>query len=517
VLNVNDLPTGAVTITGTATQGQTLSANNTLADIDGIPASGSDAISYQWQAGGVDIAGATGNTFVLGQAQVSKAITVVAVYTDAQGTPESKSSTGTTAVVNVNDLPTGTVTITGTATQGQTLTANNTLTDIDGIPTTGAGAISYQWSAGGVDISGATGNTYVLGQAEVGKIITVVAQYTDAQGTTETVTSSATTNVTNINDAPTGAVTITGTATQGQTLTAANTLTDIDGIPAAGTTGAISYQWQAGGVNISGATGSTLVLGQAHVAQAITVVAQYTDAQGTTESVASVATTSVDPILPIGLNVDVIAYSWNGHTLLSGVSVTVGAVPVTHVTDASGRATLVDINDPVLSLTVARAVPDTEAAATGSAVNLQDAIAILKMIVGLDVNGAGKDLSPYQTMAADFDGNGTVGLTDAIGVLKHVVGLSAPEPTWYFANEVNPNVPGKLDMNPGLPQSTVSADIIGTSPVHVGLVGYLSGDVDGSYAGASGAIDLDTSQPSYFQMLVDNSNGALNLTQFGIY
>ena len=57
-----------------------------------------------------------------------------------------------------------------------------------------------------------------------------------------------------INTAPTGSVTITGTATQGQTLTAAYTLADADGL------GAISYQWQADGSNISGATSSTYTL-----------------------------------------------------------------------------------------------------------------------------------------------------------------------------------------------------------------------------------------------------------------
>jgi Ca2+-binding RTX toxin-like protein len=171
----NTVPSGSVTITGTATQGQTLTATNTLADIDGIPTSGLGSISYQWQAGGVNISGATGNTLVLGQAQVAQAITVVAKYTDVQGTTESKSSSATGSVANINDLPVGSVAISGTATQGQTLTANNSLTDIDGIPSTGAGAISYQWQAGGVDIAGATGSTLVLVQSQVSKAITVVA------------------------------------------------------------------------------------------------------------------------------------------------------------------------------------------------------------------------------------------------------------------------------------------------------------------------------------------------------
>ena len=152
---------------------------------------------------------------MLGQAQVGKAITVTASYTDGHGTAESVTSSASAAVANVNDAPTGSVTITGTATQGQTLTAANTLADVDGL-----GAISYQWKADGVAISGATASTLVLTQAQVGKAITVTASYTDGHGTAESVTSSASAAVANVNDAPTGSVTITGTATQGQTLTA---------------------------------------------------------------------------------------------------------------------------------------------------------------------------------------------------------------------------------------------------------------------------------------------------------
>ena len=100
VAAVNDLPSGDVTITGTGTGtakvGQTLTAANTLADVDGIPTAGATgAISYQWQAGGVDITDATGETLLLTSAQAGKAITVKASYTDNGGTPESKTSDAT--------------------------------------------------------------------------------------------------------------------------------------------------------------------------------------------------------------------------------------------------------------------------------------------------------------------------------------------------------------------------------------------------------------------------------------
>ena len=175
----NYAPIGSVTVSGTAAQNQTLTANNTLADINGL-----GTISYQWKADGTNIAGATGNTYVLTEGDVGKTVTVTASYTDLHGTSESVASSATAAIANVNDTPTGSVTITGIPAKGQTLTAVNTLTDADGL-----GAITYQWQADGIAINGATNDTYLLTQIEVGKSISVVASYTDGHSTAESVTS----------------------------------------------------------------------------------------------------------------------------------------------------------------------------------------------------------------------------------------------------------------------------------------------------------------------------------------
>jgi hypothetical protein len=301
VTNVNDAPTGSVTIDDTTpTQGQTLIASNTLADADGL-----GVISYQWQRNGVNIGGATGSTYTTVQADVGQVLRVVASYTDGQGTNESVASSDTAAVTNVNDAPTGSVTIDDTTpTQGQTLTASNTLADADGL-----GVISYQWQRNGVNIGGATGSTYTTVQADVGQVLRVVASYIDGQGTTESVASSDTAAATNVNDAPTGSVTIDDTTpTQGQTLTASNTLADVDGL------GTINYQWQRNGVDIGGATGSTYTTVQADVGQVLRVVASYTDGQGTAEVMVSGATSAVtaaggsptvpkEPIVPVILPV----------------------------------------------------------------------------------------------------------------------------------------------------------------------------------------------------------------------
>ena len=86
---------------------------------------------------------------------------------------------------------------------------------------------------------------------------------------------------------PSGTVTISGTVSQGEVLTASNTLADEDGL------GTISYQWQADGSNISGATDSTYTLTQADVGKSITLQASYTDGYGNLESVLSEST---DPV-----------------------------------------------------------------------------------------------------------------------------------------------------------------------------------------------------------------------------
>jgi uncharacterized delta-60 repeat protein len=332
----NANPTGAVNISGAAKQGQVLTAANTLADLDGIPTSGTGTVAYQWLADGVNINNATSTSFTLTQAQVGKAISVKASYTDQQGTAESVTSTATSAVANVNDLPTGGVTIAGTASQGQALIASNTLADIDGIPTAGLGAIKYQWKAGDVAISGATSSTYTLTQAEVGKAITVTASYTDLHGTAEIKTSTATAAVANVNDLPAGGITITGTATQGQTLTVINKLVDLDGIPSSGG-GAISYQWRVGEVNIARAASSNYTLTQAEVGKSISVTASYTDLQGTAEFVISNSTSPV-------ANLDDVA---TANLSVTGTAAVVGSKLVARLTSVA------DLDGPITAVSYA--------------------------------------------------------------------------------------------------------------------------------------------------------------------
>ena len=270
VANVNDAPTGTPLITGTAQEGQSLTADvSGIADADGL-----GSFSYQWLRDGVAITGATGSSYSLGDSDVGAAMSVTVSYVDGNGTAESLTSAATVAVANVNDAPTGTPLITGTAQEGQSLTADvSGIADADGL-----GSFSYQWLRDGVVISGATGSSYSLGDNDVGAAMSVTVSYVDGNGTAESLTSAATVAVANVNDAPTGTPLITGTAQEGQSLTA-----DVSGIADADGLGSFSYQWLRDGVAITGATGSSYQITQNDAGKALTVFVSYIDANGTRE------------------------------------------------------------------------------------------------------------------------------------------------------------------------------------------------------------------------------------------
>lgn len=219
---------------------------------------------------------------------MGKAITVSASYTDLSDTTENVISSATSVVIRANQLPSGTVSIVGNAKQNKVLHIKNTLEDSDGL-----GDFSYQWLADGGSISGATTDTLKLTQKHVNKAITVQVSYTDLLGSNEKVISSATQDIININDKPTGKVIVSGSTIKSETLSVSNTLKDVDGI------GNISYQWLANSKVIKNAIATTFTLTNAQVNKTISVQASYTDLLGTNEKVISEATAKVTSVVKL--------------------------------------------------------------------------------------------------------------------------------------------------------------------------------------------------------------------------
>ncbi len=168
---VNDIPTGAAAIVGSAVEDQELTVDvSSIADADGL-----GEFSYAWSTG------ATTASITLGDADVGKNITVTTSFTDGHGTTETLTSTAVGPVANVNDAPVGLPVIAGTAQKGQTLTANTSeISDADGL-----GTLVYQWLRNGVTMAGATTDTYLLTASDVGGRISVIVSYTDGHGTSE--------------------------------------------------------------------------------------------------------------------------------------------------------------------------------------------------------------------------------------------------------------------------------------------------------------------------------------------
>ncbi|OMG63056.1 hypothetical protein AUR61_014865 [Stutzerimonas balearica] len=231
-------------------------------------------------------------------------------------------------VTPVNDAPEGQPVISGTLEPGQTLTVDTSaISDGDGPAVLD---FSYQWKADGIDIGGATSNSYTLTGSEAGKTITVAVRYTDTGAFTETLLSSATDPVALTNSGPSGAVAINGTAQAGETLVADTSgITDADGL------GAFGYQWQVSenGTDwtvIDGATAATFALLEGDVGKQFRVAVSYTDGRGTTESLTSSATAATSAVTDVN-NAPYLAAAGANPTSIDGSAVLYTGVSATTV------------------------------------------------------------------------------------------------------------------------------------------------------------------------------------------
>ena len=184
---------GAPTISGTPQVEQTLTADtSSITDEDGL-----DNVSYAYQwvrndgTDDADIAGETGSTYTLVDADQGQTIKVKVTFTDDAGNDESLTSAATVAVLaRPNRAAAGLPTISGTPQVEQTLTADTSgISDEDGLSNV---SYTYQWIAGGTDISGATGTSYTPTADEEGLAIQVWVSFEDDAGHAETLTSAAT-------------------------------------------------------------------------------------------------------------------------------------------------------------------------------------------------------------------------------------------------------------------------------------------------------------------------------------
>jgi len=187
--------TSPPTITGTAREGNTLTAHN------GSWANAPTSFTYQWQrcgadgTGCADITGATNQTYTLTSADADHTVRVQVTAKNADG--QSTANSAPTDVVSSRSAPvnTGKPTISGTPRVGEELTASN------GTWTGGATSFTYQWqrctsSTTCANVDGATARTYGVRSADVGNTLRVAVTAHNSSGSTATASSDQTATVT---------------------------------------------------------------------------------------------------------------------------------------------------------------------------------------------------------------------------------------------------------------------------------------------------------------------------------
>lgn len=338
---------GAPTVSGMPQVGQTLTA------APGTWAPDPVELSYQWLANGQPIAGATGPTLALAAAQEGAQISVRVTgsrpgYTSTAATsPE----VGPVASAPLPPVTPGTPAIDGTPTAGEVLTASPGTWDPADV------TLSYQWSANGAPISGATGSTFVPGDAEVGASLTVTVTGSKSGHASASATSVPFGPIAAapLLDLTTGTPTVSGTPRVGDTLTAEP-----------GTWGpapvTLSYQWLVDGAPVAGQTGATYRPGPDAAGKPVAVTVLGTKAG---YNPASVASTSVGPVAEGDLETSVPVISGTPRV---GEQLTVepgdwGPAPValtfqwlvngTPVVDATGRTFQPTADDAGKTVTVA--------------------------------------------------------------------------------------------------------------------------------------------------------------------
>jgi hypothetical protein len=189
---------------------------------------------------------------------------------------------------HINTVADGNILIEGEAIEGNLLTVDTSnISDVDGI-----GELTYEWLRNGIKFLSTASDSYLLTDSDVDTEISVNVTFIDDIGNSESLSSSPTDLIVNVNNEAVGAPVIVGITTQGETLSTTGTVTDEDGIQS----GTVSYQWQRDGVDIPDGINTTYTLTEADVGSQITVNFSYIDGHDTSESLTSEATAPIENI-----------------------------------------------------------------------------------------------------------------------------------------------------------------------------------------------------------------------------
>jgi hypothetical protein len=244
-----------------------------------IVASGASPLSYQWKKDGSSISGATSSTYTISSASTSDAGSYTVLVTNSAGTATSSAATLIVAAAvtapTIKSQPVGI-----TINQGQNATFS--------VGVDLGSSYTYQWKKDGSSLLGATTSTLRLVNVTASQAGSYSVVITNASGSTIsssavltvnvplTITSNPVSRAAGIGDTMSSAFSVTATAASGVTLT---------------------YQWRKYGVNILGATNSTLGLTSIKAADFGTYSVTVSSPTGTITSSPAVLYRVSDPVV----------------------------------------------------------------------------------------------------------------------------------------------------------------------------------------------------------------------------
>ncbi len=270
---------------------------SSVTDSDGM-----GSVSVQWQISSdnkkwTNISGATNQSFTPREIHVGSRLRVAISYVDGQGNLEPLISPPSTPVRNVNDKPTGSARLIGSAVEDSALVVDtSSIADEDGI---GGFDITWQRSS-----SKSSWEAYPAGQNEVlrltqsqvGYSYRAVVSYIDTHGTREVLYTSPSETIDNLDDPVQGEVTIIGEPKEGVTLKAlSDSLSDEDGIAS------ISISWETSKdgrnwIGLNSLSGPILALNQSLVGSQVRARVAVVDNFGIETNLYSQATRTVENV-----------------------------------------------------------------------------------------------------------------------------------------------------------------------------------------------------------------------------
>ena len=270
---------------------------SSVTDSDGM-----GSVSVQWQISNdnkkwTNISGATNQSFTPREIHVGSRLRVAISYVDGQGNLEPLTSPPSTPVRNVNDKPTGSARLIGSAVEDSALVVDtSSIADEDGI---GGFDITWQRSS-----SKSSWEAYPAGQNEVlrltqsqvGYSYRAVVSYIDSHGTREVLYTSPSETIDNLDDPVQGEVNIIGEPKEGVTLRAlSESLSDEDGIAS------ISISWETSKdgrnwIGLNSLSGPVLPLTQALVGSQVRARVAVVDNFGIETNLYSQATRTVENV-----------------------------------------------------------------------------------------------------------------------------------------------------------------------------------------------------------------------------